>query len=67
MLINCALITQDCSGKIVLKISTFLYRFLCAELKKKFYHVPLFHKINFSFQGVYVLDHYYIENWFHQA
>jgi hypothetical protein len=37
-------ITQVCSGKIVFKISTFLYRFLFAELKKiiKFYHVPFF-------------------------
>jgi hypothetical protein len=27
-------ITQVCSGKTVFEISTFLYRFLCAELKK---------------------------------
>jgi hypothetical protein len=27
-------ITQVCSGKIVFKISTFLHRVLCAELKK---------------------------------
>jgi hypothetical protein len=57
-----AIITQVCSGKIVFKIFTFLYRFLCDELKKTiktFYHVPFFHKTNFLFQGLLFYIHTY--------
>jgi hypothetical protein len=57
-----AIYSTGLQQKIVFKISTFLYRFLCAELKtnnQKILSRTIFFKTNFSFQGLFIYIHMY--------